>query len=115
MCEGWQSSAHFEIIALNNEQWEHFKALVFKLDKDLEKADGSIMSKRKLGGSKYITVSQFKGKACVDVREYYKKDGKCLPGNNGCALNREQWANFKTLVNYIEKNDFFTMILVVRL
>lgn len=33
-----------------------------------------------LGASKKAVVRQFKGKTLVDIREYYTKDGKELPG-----------------------------------
>lgn len=37
------------------------------------------------------SVSEFKGKLMVNIREYYEKDGKTLPGTKGISLPPEQW------------------------
>ena len=33
-----------------------------------------------ISNSRRVTISEFKGKRMVSVREYYEKDGKHLPG-----------------------------------
>lgn len=33
-----------------------------------------------LSGMRRITISEFKGKKYINIREYYEKDGKDLPG-----------------------------------
>jgi hypothetical protein len=39
-----------------------------------------------------VTVSRFKGKARVDIREYYtNEDGAVLPGRKGISLDADQW------------------------
>ena len=39
-----------------------------------------------LGNRKFATVSEFKGKTLVQIREYYEKDGQMLPGKKGKVL-----------------------------
>ena len=36
-----------------------------------------------LARMRYATVSEFRGKVLVSIREYYEKDGKMLPGKKG--------------------------------
>ncbi|POR31848.1 Putative RNA polymerase II transcriptional coactivator [Tolypocladium paradoxum] len=45
-----------------------------------------LSSKRRVG------VSQFKNLWMVNVREYYERDGKMLPGKKGISLSIEQYA-----------------------
>jgi hypothetical protein len=41
-----------------------------------------------------MTISEFKGKTQVALREYYEKDGKLLPGKAGLNLSIEQFSTF---------------------
>ena len=38
-----------------------------------------------LAKNRFVSVSEFKGKAYVNIREYYDKDGKQMPGKKGKA------------------------------
>lgn len=44
-----------------------------------------------LGKNRKVSVREFKGKVLIDIREFYNKDGKDLPGKKGIALSGEQW------------------------
>lgn len=33
-----------------------------------------------------VTISEFKGKTLVNIREYYDKDGQTLPGKKVCSI-----------------------------
>lgn len=37
------------------------------------------------------SISCFKGRYMVNIREYYEKDGQQLPGQKGISLPEEQW------------------------
>ncbi|EEH08666.1 conserved hypothetical protein [Histoplasma capsulatum G186AR] len=45
-----------------------------------------------------LTVSSFKGRILVSVREYYEKDGQELPGKKGISMPLDQ---FNTLIQLI--------------
>ena len=44
-----------------------------------------------LGARRRVTVNTYKGTVFVNIREFYEKDGKQLPGAKGIALSVEQW------------------------
>ncbi|XWS50110.1 hypothetical protein CRYUN_Cryun12cG0060500 [Craigia yunnanensis] len=50
-----------------------------------------------------VTIQDFRGKALVSIREYYKKDGKELPSSKGISLTEEQWSAFRKNIPNIEK------------
>lgn len=55
-----------------------------------------------LGLRKRVTVREFKGKTYVDIREFYEKDGKQLPGKKGVSLAAGDWSLLKDLVENID-------------
>jgi hypothetical protein len=48
-----------------------------------------------LGAKKRVSVSTFKGKTLIDIREYYGDDDDLKPGKKGIALSIEQWKKLK--------------------
>lgn len=61
-----------------------------------------IISSIKISGKRRLQVSDFKGQNFINIREFYEKDGKTLPGRKGIALNIEQYAAFIALMPEIE-------------
>lgn len=53
---------------------------------------------------RFMSVSEFKGKPLVNIREYYEKDGKTLPGSKGISLSIEQWDFVKKYTPNIERD-----------
>ncbi|KAL2859946.1 transcriptional coactivator p15/PC4 family protein [Aspergillus lucknowensis] len=49
-----------------------------------------------------VTVSSFRGKTMVNIREYYEKDGEELPGKKGISLPIDQYSTLMTLLPDIE-------------
>ncbi|CAK9143149.1 unnamed protein product [Ilex paraguariensis] len=64
--------------------------------------DGDLIICR-LTKSRRVTITDFRGKTLVSIREYYRKDGKELPTSKGISLTTEQWSSFKKNVPAIEK------------
>ncbi|NWW90597.1 TCP4 polymerase, partial [Rhynochetos jubatus] len=56
-----------------------------------------------IGKTHYVRVSCFKGKALVDIREFYAdKEGDWKPGRKGIALSAEQWNQLKEIIPEID-------------
>lgn len=49
-----------------------------------------------------VTVSSFRGKTLVNIREYYEKDGKELPGKKGISMPVDQFSSLVSLLPEIE-------------
>ncbi|XP_067951981.1 activated RNA polymerase II transcriptional coactivator p15-like [Watersipora subatra] len=62
--------------------------------------DGEVMYP--LSKQRNVSVSEFRGKPLVNIREYYEKDGKMLPGRKGISLNLEQWNKLKSYISDID-------------
>lgn len=56
-----------------------------------------------LDKNRLVRVRTFKGKAYIDIREYYQKDGAMLPGKKGISLSPEQWRKLLENVDGINK------------
>ena len=54
--------------------------------------------KWQIGKRKKITVSEFKGRTLVNIREYYNDNGEEKPGKKGICLQTDE---FLELVKYV--------------
>jgi len=62
--------------------------------------DDDVGGKIPLGSKKFISISEFRGKKLVDVREWYGDDDDLKPGKKGISLSKDQ---FEKLVSYAPK------------
>ncbi|EEC47261.1 predicted protein [Phaeodactylum tricornutum CCAP 1055/1] len=51
-----------------------------------------------LSKTRRVTVRQFKGTTLVDIREYYEKGDKLMPGKKGISLTLDQFNEFKDVI-----------------
>ena len=57
-----------------------------------------------IGKSRYISVSEFRGKPYINIREYYDDKGVEKPGKKGISLPSDQWDKLKSLMDQIDKD-----------
>ncbi|EHY58747.1 hypothetical protein HRR83_007471 [Exophiala dermatitidis] len=50
-----------------------------------------------------VTISDFKGKKLVNIREYYQKDNEWLPGKKGISMSLEQYSALIGIMPQIEE------------
>ncbi|EPZ31879.1 PC4-domain-containing protein [Rozella allomycis CSF55] len=58
-----------------------------------------------LGLNKRVSVSEWRGKLLVNLREFYenKSTGELLPGKKGITLNAEQWKILRENMDEIDE------------
>ncbi|KAI4833737.1 PC4-domain-containing protein [Aureobasidium sp. EXF-8845] len=55
-----------------------------------------------LSGKRRVTLSEYKKVHLINIREYYEKDGKTLPGRKGISLSLEQFSAFLEILPEVE-------------
>jgi hypothetical protein len=50
-----------------------------------------------------VTVSRYRGKVRVDIREYYQDEDEWKPGRKGVSLDLDQWRELVKLLPLIEE------------
>jgi len=68
------------------------------------KPEGNARKGFDLGRDRKISVSEFKGRKYVNIREYYDAGGgEMKPGKKGISLSREQWDMFTQVKDDVNK------------
>ncbi|KAH7685303.1 ssDNA-binding transcriptional regulator domain-containing protein [Dioscorea alata] len=63
--------------------------------------DGIVVGE--IGKNRRVSVRSWQGRVVVDIREFYVKDGKTLPGRKGISLPMDQWKILRDHINEIDK------------
>ena len=59
--------------------------------------------KIEISKTKFITVSEYRGKQYINLREYYlNDDGELKPGKKGISLTVEQWNKLTEQADAVE-------------
>ncbi|XP_058756537.1 RNA polymerase II transcriptional coactivator KIWI-like [Vicia villosa] len=74
---------------------------VLKKDSDDDNSDDITVCE--IGKNRKVTVRIWQGKLWVDIREFYIKDGKQLPGKKGISLSMDQWNVLRDHIEDIDK------------
>lgn len=85
--------------------------------KDDEDLAGDDIVICELSRNRRVSVRNWQGKVVVDIREFYVKDGKTMPGRKGISLSMDQWEILQQHVdvidNEISKNIWYISLLVM--
>ena len=57
-----------------------------------------------LSGMRFVSVSDFRGKPLVNIREYYESNGKLLPGKKGISLAIDQYEQLKKFISKLDED-----------
>ncbi|GMG99826.1 hypothetical protein Nepgr_001666 [Nepenthes gracilis] len=65
--------------------------------------DGDDVVVCEISKNRRVSVRNWQGKVVVDIREFYVKDGKQMPGKKGISLTMDQWNVLRDHVEEIDK------------
>ncbi|KAI5404952.1 hypothetical protein KIW84_051927, partial [Lathyrus oleraceus] len=73
------------------------------LKKDSDDNNSDDITVCEIGKNRKVSVRIWQGKIWVDIREFYIKDGKQLPGKKGISLSMDQWNVLREHIEDIDK------------
>lgn len=69
--------------------------------KETDDSDGITVCE--LSGHRKVSVRSWRGQIYVDIREFYTKDGKEMPGKKGISLSLDQWEVLRDNMEVIDE------------
>ncbi|KAJ5919010.1 hypothetical protein N7466_009953 [Penicillium verhagenii] len=88
---------------LGDDSLQAKKAKVSSGDAGISKVDSNGDKYWEISKMRRVTVSSFRGKPMVSVREFYEKDGQELPGKKGISMPVAQFAALIKILPDIEE------------
>ncbi|KAI8030955.1 hypothetical protein ACSBR2_009290 [Camellia fascicularis] len=70
---------------------------------DDDSDDGDDVVVCEISKNRRVSVRNWQGKIVVDIREFYVKDGKQMPGKKGISLPMDQWNVLRDHVDEIDQ------------
>ena len=93
-------------IALVETEWRHLVSLFPRIESYLDSGHGDRLA---LGArDRYLSVASFRGRAYVDLRTFWRRDGELYPTRRGAVLNREAW-DALVQIRYLVEEDIERM------
>ncbi|XP_044470128.1 RNA polymerase II transcriptional coactivator KIWI-like [Mangifera indica] len=69
----------------------------------VSKADSDDIVVCEISKNRRVSVRNWQGKIWIDIREFFVKDGKKLPGKKGILLSVDQWNILRDHVEDIDR------------
>ncbi|TYG44050.1 hypothetical protein E1A91_D11G066500v1 [Gossypium mustelinum] len=76
---------------------------VSKISSAVDSDDSDDVVVCEISKNRRVSVRNWNGKIWVDIREFYVKDGKQLPGKKGISLSLDQWNVLRDHAEAIDK------------
>ncbi|XP_047318430.1 RNA polymerase II transcriptional coactivator KIWI-like [Impatiens glandulifera] len=69
----------------------------------VDESDEDTIVACEISNTRRVSVRNWQGNVMVDIREFYLKDGKKLPGKKGISLSMDQWNVLRQHIDEIDK------------
>ncbi|KAJ0266056.1 RNA polymerase II transcriptional coactivator KIWI [Hirschfeldia incana] len=97
----WRGKRKDEDVRASDDDSETPAKKIAKPAESSEESDDIVVCN--ISKNRRVSVRNWNGKIWIDVREFYVKDGKTLPGKKGISLSVDQWNILRNHAEGIDK------------